>query len=105
MSDRSVAVNENTKARNENLPFPVVKYPPHYGTFIGFKPGPDGDLHFCSCARESIENYSRCVYEGLTGSHQEPTPENTLNGEFPEETKELVQRAGIDDAREIVNAL
>jgi hypothetical protein len=105
MSDRSVAVNENTKARNENLPFPVVKYPPHYGTFIGFKPGPDGDLYFCSCARESIENYSRCVYEGLTGSHQEPTPENTLNGEFPEETKELVQRAGIDDAREIVNAL
>lgn len=105
MSNRPVAVNDNTEARNEDLPFPVVEYPPHYGTFIGFKPDPDGDLHFCSCAREAIENYVRCEREGLTGSHQEPTPENVLNGEFPEETKDVVRSARIDDPGEIVNAL
>lgn len=105
MSDRPVAVNDNTEARNEDLPFPVVEYPPHYGTFIGFKADIDGDLCFCLCAREAIENYIRCECEGLTGTHQEPTPENVLNGEFPEETKDMIRRAGIDDTNEIVDVL
>ncbi|WP_162991536.1 PDDEXK family nuclease [Halostella salina] len=82
-----------------------MAYPPHYGTFIGFKPSHDGDLYFCSCAREAIENYVQCEIEGLTGSHQDPTPENVLNGGFPEETKDIVRRAGINDASEIPEVL
>lgn len=105
MSERPVAVDGDAESWNDNLPFPVVKYPPHYGTFIGFKREPDGDLYFCSCAREAIENYVRCEYEGLTGSRQVPTLENVLNGEFPEETKDMVQHTGINDAREIVQVL
>lgn len=103
MSERPVAVEADTEARNDALPFPIVTYPSHYGTFIGFKRKPGDDLYFCSCAREAIENYVKCECEGLTGSHQEPTPENVLNGEFPEETKALIRRAEIDDATEIID--
>lgn len=105
MSDRPVAVDSGTEARNDDLPFPIVKYPSHYGTFIGFKQDPEGELYFCSCAREAIENYVKCELEGLTGSHQDPTPENILNGEFPEEVITDVQRSGITDSERIVESL
>jgi len=105
MSDRPVAVDADTEVRNDELPFPIVAYPPHYGTFIGFKRAPDEDLYFCSCAREATENHIKCERKGLTGTRREPTPENVLNGEFPEETKELVKQAGINDATEIIDVL
>lgn len=105
MSKRPVAVDADTEVRNDALPFPVVTYPSHYGTFIGFKREPDGDLYFCSCSREAIENYIKCECEGLTGSRRKPTPENVLNGEFPEEAKALIRHAGIEDATEIIDVL
>lgn len=105
MSDRPVAVDADETAHNDDLPLPVVKYPSHYGAFIAFKPGDDAELHFCSCAREAIENYIQFKQEDLQGSHRDVSIENVLNSDFPEETKEFVKEAGIEEPGEIVDAL
>jgi|AntRauMinimDraft_4_1070384.scaffolds.fasta_scaffold00121_1 gas vesicle protein len=105
MSDRPVVVDADEITHNEDLPYPVVAYPSHYGTFIGFKRDPDDDLYFCSCAREAIENYVDCQYEYLQGSHRDATPQNILNSDFPEETKSIIHHAGINDVHNIVDAL
>ncbi|EJN56915.1 hypothetical protein HSB1_47320 [Halogranum salarium B-1] len=75
--------------------------------FIGFKPEPDGDLHFCSCAKDAIRNFIRCKVENPTHSHRTPTPENILTRKFPKDARNQVQEAGIDspDEDKIVDAL
>ncbi len=55
---KEVAFKDNTIAV-ENLPFPIVLYPGHYGTFFGFKKNSDSPTVICSCAKEAIENYIR----------------------------------------------
>ena len=55
-SRKEIAYRENTVSK-EDLPFPLVYYPGHYGTFFGFKQDEKGTLFFCACAREAIENY------------------------------------------------
>lgn len=41
----------------ENLPFPIVHYPGHYGSFLGFQATTDSDIVFCGCFRNAIENF------------------------------------------------
>lgn len=41
----------------ENLPFPLVYYPNHYGTFFAFADGKGGSLVLCSCAKPAVSNY------------------------------------------------
>lgn len=41
----------------ENLPLPVVYYPPLYGAFFAFSDDVDGDFYFCECERKAINNY------------------------------------------------
>ena len=54
---KDIAFKDNTSAV-EQLPFPIVLYPGHYGAFFGFKKSMnDSNIFFCSCAKESIENY------------------------------------------------
>lgn len=57
--------NRNTKEvsyldrtiAHEKLPFPIVHYPGHYGTFFGFQHIDNGTIYLCSCAKEAVENY------------------------------------------------
>lgn len=56
MQEKEVLVEDNTISK-ENLPFPIVYYPGHYGTFIGFGKDYNSNICFCSCAKESIEVY------------------------------------------------
>lgn len=53
---KDITFKANTIAR-ENLPFPIVLYPGHYGAFFAFKETDDSKPYFCSCAYEAIENY------------------------------------------------
>lgn len=50
-----VALNSPTKI--ENLPFPVVHYPNHYGTFISFSENEKSQDYFCKCSESPILNY------------------------------------------------
>lgn len=53
---KEVAYKNGTETE-EPLPFPIVLYPGHYGTFFGFKENPDSPIFLCGCAREPLENY------------------------------------------------
>lgn len=50
-----VALNSPTTI--ENLPYPKVHYPNHYGIFISFSSYKEGVHHFCDCCKTSIDNY------------------------------------------------
>lgn len=41
----------------EDLPFPIVYYPEHYGAFFGFAEDIGEKIYFCECERQAIENY------------------------------------------------
>ncbi len=43
----------------EDLPFPVVHYPPHYGTFIAFSESSSSKPALCLCCKPLVENYFR----------------------------------------------
>jgi hypothetical protein len=40
----------------ENLPFPIVYYPNHYGTFFGFAQSESSVVVLCACAEPAIRN-------------------------------------------------
>lgn len=54
--EKEIAFKPNTVSK-ENLPFPIVLYPGHYGAFFAFKKDENSDSFLCSCAYEAIENY------------------------------------------------
>ena len=41
----------------ENLPFPVVYYPNHYGTFFAFAKDESSQATLCLCSKPAIENF------------------------------------------------
>lgn len=43
----------------EELPYPVVHYPNHYGTFFAFSNEGASDLVMCECSKPLLENYVR----------------------------------------------
>lgn len=94
MSDRLIPVEDGEMADNDSLPCPIVLYPSHYGTFIGFKRNQDDEVHFCSCSKDAVSNYLRATLGTSEATQQTPTVRNILSGDFPIETQEL---AGIDD--------
>lgn len=102
MSDRPVAVDGDETVQNDILPLPIVKYPPHYGTFIGFKKHSDGNLYFCSCAREAIENSVRYEQRNSDTSSYSVSPEKVVEDDFPEEFGIHVENAEIDNIRDII---
>lgn len=103
MTGRPIVGNDTAEARNENLPYPVVKYPSS-GAFIAFKPAHSADLYFCACAREALENFIECQREDLQESHQSVTPENVLQHSIPDEGRRYVAAAGVDEIDDIIDA-
>lgn len=67
--NKEVAFKPHTIAI-ENLPFPIVLYPGHYGAFFSFKKDKQSKPLFCSCAYEAIENYIKLRLLS-------PVPQNT----------------------------
>lgn len=47
----------------ENLPYPVVYYPNHYGTFFAFGKYESSDATLCLCSKPAIENLIRLEQE------------------------------------------
>jgi len=41
----------------EDLPYPIVHYPSHYGCFLGFKKNDNSQMVLCSCFADAIEKY------------------------------------------------
>jgi hypothetical protein len=52
----------------EDLPFPVVHYPPHYGSFIAFSEDYQSKPFLCACSRPAVENYLRLQNDSFNTS-------------------------------------
>lgn len=50
-------VSLRSESMRENLPYPLVHYPNHYGTFIAFSRSQDEPPVLCACAEASVRNY------------------------------------------------
>jgi hypothetical protein len=75
---------------NEDLLYPIVLYPTHYGTFLAFKKDEKSEPTLCTCSAEAIENY--IIYnlnDTDRGHNVDPTRNFILDSfDFP---KELVR--------------
>jgi len=56
---KCIAYQDGMIATEQNLPFPMVYYPGHYGAFLAFGRKDNSELFFCSCAKGAITNYIR----------------------------------------------
>jgi len=75
ISNKEVAFKPNTVA-TENLPYPAVLYPGHYGSFFVFKKDErdeQSEACFCSCAYEAIENYIKLRLLSPVPQNADPT--------------------------------
>jgi hypothetical protein len=59
----------------ETLPFPVVSYPKHHGTFFDFSERQSGQSDLCECSRSAIYNLIR-----LNETSTEPGNPNARRG-------------------------
>ena len=59
---KPVAFRDGTVAK-ENLPFPYVLYPGHYGTFLAFRYRKDAPITLCSCVRSIVPDLSTIVHQ------------------------------------------
>ncbi len=64
----------NSPTHREDLPYPYVHYPNHYGTFISFSETAESTRYFCACSRQAIENYLQL--------HQIIEPDGKLNSKW-----------------------
>ena len=95
----------------ENLPLKYVVYNDYYGCYIGFKDSMEGDLFFCSCMYESIENYIQLRLEVIESQSSDYRANNLLSEfilrvhDFPLElVKKLVENS-IEENSNIINHL
>ncbi len=60
----------------EDLPYPIVYYPEHYGAFFGFSMDIGSPICFCECERLAIDNYiklrKRTPISGFTNDKSNP---------------------------------
>ena len=69
---KEIVVEHNVTAI-ENLPYPIVLYPKHYGAFFAFKENEQASVILCSCAKEAIGNYIRFRLSKPIHSNSDPT--------------------------------
>jgi len=82
----------------ENLPFSVVHYPSHYGTFIAFSKDSESQAYLCSCARSAVENYIKLRplhYPNSTSEGLSNTP--LSNSQFPKGVAEISQNMSFEN--------
>lgn len=106
MADRPIAHEDGTEGRNEKLPNPIVVYPGHYGTFIGFRESEDAPVTFCSCMETAINNYAHFRTRYSSGRYSDSNKAFFISSaSFPVSVVEALRETGISesDADEVVN--
>lgn len=87
----------------EDLPFPVVYYPNHYGAFIAFAKDKQSQPYLCSCARSAVENYfklhplhfPKSTYEG---SSHAPLSSNQFPNIIAEISQGMAFEHGVNES-------
>ena len=102
---KEIAYKNNTIAR-ENLPLPIVLYPGHYGSFFGFQEKEGSPIVFCSCAKESIENYIRFRLSKPIPNNSDPTRMFVLDPiDFPKAVVETLMKHEASNSSKVINYL
>lgn len=97
---RPVAGDSDDIAKNDNLPLPVVKYPPG-SCFIGFqKKG--GQLYFCDCAKGAIRNFIHGEVDEQLRIHGEVSVEN-ITSVFQDEIREQADKNGVSEPTSVID--
>lgn len=60
---KNIAYQDGIIACENDLLFPIVYYPGHYGAFLGFGQNENSKISFCSCTKKAITNYIRFKVE------------------------------------------
>lgn len=83
----------------EDLPYPIVYYPNHYGAFFAFAKDIDEPIVFCECERTAIENYIKLrkkkPLKGYVGDKTNPLGSdnfNTIVSRISKETAEPLSK-------------
>ena len=98
---RDIAYQDRTVTR-ETLPFPIVLYPGHYGTFFGFRIEEHSPIYLCSCAERAIESYLRFRLAGRIPDNSDPTRTFILDSmDFPYSLVELLMEGYPESGREV----
>ncbi len=79
-----LAVTDGPVTR-EDLPYPVVYYPPSAGVFLAFAPDLSAPAALCDCMRLAVENALRLGSQAAVARDLDPAPEIGLDSVlFPE---------------------
>lgn len=89
----------------ENLPFPYVLYPGHYGAFFGFQETFGKEIVFCSCFKKSIQNYIKFRLSDPSAGYQSIDQKRYLisSSDFPLKFVETLMDANVRQNESIIN--
>lgn len=86
----------------ENLPYPVVYYPNHYGTFFGFAKDESSQVVLCLCSKPAIENLIRLKRENPSTYNIDPSRRAFFDGWF---VPEIITSIPIESKHDPLEAL
>ena len=102
---RDIAYQDRTVTR-EKLPYPIVLYPGHYGTFFGFRLEEHSPIYLCSCAERAIENYLRFRLIERIPTNSNPTRSFILDSmHFPHSLVEFLMGCYPESGRDVIKHL
>jgi len=111
---KDIAFKDNTITK-EDMPFPIVLYPGHYGAFFGFKMAMNGkEIFFCSCTKVAIKNHIQMVLELWEGLGYDINDDGNLggysgrgrffldNGDFPKLFVDGLKMKGAEENKNVI---
>ena len=102
---KEIAYQDRTLAI-EDLPYPIVLYPGHYGTFFGFRLEKNSPITLCSCGKRAIENYLRFRLAERIRDNSNPTRSFILDSmHFPHSLVELLMGSYPESGRKVIKHL
>lgn len=103
---KEVAYHNGLVVIEENLPFPIVYYPGHYGTFFAFTKSGDSKIYFCSCAKTAILNYIRLRVDTNEINNSDPQKNYIISkSDFPKRIIYDLTHAEINDVNSVFDSL
>lgn len=79
---REKPVSLGKTVQEDHLPFPVVHYPNHYGTFFAFSESNSSSVSLCACSEDAVHNLLRLKEARPTPNNTDPLRTATLDNWF-----------------------
>ncbi len=94
--EANIAYRDGT-ITHEALPFPVIFYPGHYGTFFAFQRQENEEVTLCACSREAVSNYIKLKLSDISNHYQREPGEAVFDShDFPKKFVNQFSHEGIN---------